>query len=113
MVTSSSMAVAMVLVSDTGAPPMSKVSDTGRSTRSAAAAQVSDMDVQPLHLQEMGQQAGHEHAPVPATVAQEAEDQVDAGLTLSHGPGEQGAQCLAFSLKNSNENPPTPPNVQA
>ena len=37
MAMSSSMAVAMVLASDTGAPPTSKVSDTGRSKRSARA----------------------------------------------------------------------------
>ena len=36
-----------------------------------------------------------------ATVAQEAEDQVDAGLTLSHGPGEKGAQCLAQVLDDA------------
>ena len=54
----------------------------------AAAAQVSDTDVQPPELQEVGQQAGHEHTPVSATIAEEADDQVNAGLT----------QCLAQVL---------------
>ena len=36
--------------------------------------------------------------PVPAAVAEEADDQVDAGMTLSHGPGEECTQCLAQVL---------------
>ena len=64
----------------------------------AAAAQVSDTDVQPALFQKECQQAGHEDAPVPAAVGEEADDQVDAGMTLSHGPGEECTQCLAQVL---------------
>ena len=69
----------------------------------ATAAQVSDTDVQPPELQEVGQQAGHEHTPVSATIAEQADDQVNAGLTLSHGPGKQSAQCLAQVLDDCTE----------
>ena len=35
-----------------------------------------------------------------STVAEEAEDEVGAGLTLSHGPGEKRTECLAQVLMN-------------
>ena len=56
--------------------------------------------MQPALFSEEGQQAGHEDAPVSAAIAEEADDEVDAGLTLSHGPGEEGAQCLAKVLND-------------
>ena len=49
----------------------------------ATAAQVSDTDVQSPDLQEVGQQ------PVSAIVAEETDDEVEAGLTLSHDPGQE------------------------
>ena len=55
--------------------------------------------VQPPRDEEVFHQASHEHTAVPPTVAEEAEDEVEAGLTLSHGPGKQRAHCLAEVLE--------------
>ena len=64
----------------------------------SCAAQVSDTDVQAQDGEEVLQQAGQQDAPAWATVAEETSDQVDAGLTLSHGPAEQSGESLAQVL---------------
>ena len=47
----------------------------------------------------------HEHAAMSSTVAEEAEDEVNTGLTLSHGPGEQRTHCLAEVLEHLGKAP--------
>ena len=68
-------------------------------------AQVPGTGVQPLRNEEVFQQASHEHTSVAPAVAEEAQDEVDAGLTLSHGPGKQCAHCLAKVLQHIGEAP--------
>ena len=68
-----------------------------------ATAQVPGTGVQPPRDLEVFQQARHEYTTVTPAVAEEAEDEVDAGLTLSHGPGKQCAHCLAKVLQHIGE----------